>query len=85
MAARNRKIFHDDETRAKIQAANIIHRLYENVMGKVDLTPAQVSSAKTLLNKVLPDLAAVQVSGDEENPLTVQTIERAIVVSYSKN
>lgn len=65
MAARTRKIVHDEETRAKIQAANIIHRLYANVMGEVDLSPAQVSSAKTLLNKVLPDLQAMTISGDD--------------------
>jgi|GEM_PF-2554012 len=80
MAARTRKIKHDDETRAKIQAAQIINRLHGHVMGRVDLTTAQVSSAKTLLSKVLPDLQAIQHAGDSENPLNVVTsIERIIV------
>ena len=81
MAARTRKIAHDDETRAKIQAANIINRLYGNVMGEVDLSPAQVSSAKTLLNKVLPDLQAITIGGEEEDGSIriTQTIERRIV------
>lgn len=64
MPARNRKIRHDDETRAKIQAAQIINRLHKCVMGEVELSSAQVSSAKTLLGKVLPDLQAVTLEGE---------------------
>ncbi len=67
MAARKRKIRHDDETRAKIQAAQIINRLHNHLMGKVDMDSAQVSSAKTLLAKVLPDLKAVELSGQGDN------------------
>lgn len=65
MAARTNKIKHDEQTRAKIKAAQIINRLEDHLMGKVDLTPAQVSSAKTLLAKVLPDLKAVEHSGEQ--------------------
>ena len=42
MAAR-RKIRHDEQTRAKIQAALIIRRLMDNIMGKVELNAVQVS------------------------------------------
>lgn len=59
MAARVNKIQHDDQTRAKIQAAQIINRFMDCVNGKVELSPAQVSAGKTLLGKVLPDLSAV--------------------------
>lgn len=75
MAARNArrvKIRHDDETRAKIQAAQIINRLHGCVMGKVELTGPQVTAAKTLLAKVLPDLQATTISGDPESPLLVR-------------
>jgi hypothetical protein len=64
MPARVKKIRHDDETRAKIQAAQIINRLHACIMGKVTLTSAQVSAAKTLLGKVLPDLQSVEHSGE---------------------
>lgn len=57
MAARKRKIRHDDETRAKIQAAQIINRMQSCVMGEIALDAQQVSCAKSLLNKVLPDLS----------------------------
>lgn len=62
MAARTRKIQHDDETRAKIQAALIIGRLHDCVMGNITLDAQQVSCAKALLNKVLPDLTATEMT-----------------------
>lgn len=64
MAARNRKIKHDDETRAKIQAAQIINRFHSCLMGEITLDAQQVSVGKSLLNKVLPDLQAVQLDGE---------------------
>ena len=73
MAARLTKIRHDDNTRAKIQAALIIKRLHGCVMGEITLDAQQVSCAKALLNKVLPDLSAITLQGDSENPLEMVT------------
>ena len=64
MAARTRKIRHDDETRAKIQAAQLINRMMKCVDGKVELSQSQVSCAKALLAKVLPDLSQIQANVD---------------------
>ena len=58
-----KKIRHDDETRSKIQAALIIRRLEMCLNGEIELTAAQVTCGKTLLNKVLPDLQAVTMDG----------------------
>jgi hypothetical protein len=66
-----KKIRHDENTRAKIQAAHIIRRFQDCLDGKVELTPTQVTCGKTLLAKILPDLQAMQVSGDAENPLVI--------------
>ena len=63
MAARKLRPFHTDEIRAKIQASQLINRLTDHVFGVIELTPAQVSSAKILLGKSVPDLSAVQLSG----------------------
>src|SRR5947207_1423659 len=79
MPARTVKIRHDEETRARIQAAKLIDRLHGHVMGDVDLTAAQVQSARVLLNKSLPDLSNVTLSGDPDNPLQIQRVERTIV------
>lgn len=67
MAARKNKIRHDEDTRAKIQAAQIINRLHGCVMGTVELSAQQVSAAKTLLAKVLPDLTATELTGDMQH------------------
>lgn len=63
MPARVNKIRHDEGTRSKIQAAQIINRFMACVNGEVELSPAQVSAGKTLLNKVLPDLQSTSLEG----------------------
>ena len=64
MAARVRKIRHDDETRAKIQTSQLVNRLTDHVLGKVDMSPSQVTAGLGLLKKTLPDLASVEHSGE---------------------
>ena len=51
---------HQDDVRGKIQATQIINRLYSAFQGEVELTAIQVNIAKTLLDKVLPDLKAIE-------------------------
>jgi len=51
---------HQDDVRGKIQATQIINRLYDAFKGEVELTAIQVNIAKTLLDKVLPDLKAIE-------------------------
>lgn len=58
MAARTKKIRHDEETRLKIQATQLVNRLQDHVFGKVELTPTQVRSAEILLKKTIPDLSS---------------------------
>jgi len=61
---------HQEDVRSKIQATQIINRLYSAFQGEVELTAIQVNIAKTLLDKVLPDLKAIeqttQLSADIE-------------------
>lgn len=53
-----------ETTRDKIQAAQIINRLYKCVTGEIEMTAQQVAAAKTLLGKVLPDLQATQLTAE---------------------
>jgi len=80
MAARKVEIRHDAETRAKIQAAQIIDRMQACVMGEVVLDSQQVSCAKALLNKVLPDLqsASLDAAHVHETGDTLTAVMRAI-------
>jgi hypothetical protein len=48
------------------------------VNGEAELTAPQVTAALGLLKKALPDLQAVQLSGDEDSPVE----HRHVVVKY---
>lgn len=47
--------------RERIAATKVIDRLVAHVNGEIDMSPTQVRAASILLNKVLPDLRAVEV------------------------
>lgn len=73
MAGRKPGFRHNEETRAKIQATNIIHRLYSHIMSDAPIMDAtQVNAAKALPNKVLPDLSAVSMEHSGE----IETVSR---------
>lgn len=71
MAARSTKIRHDEETRKKIQAAQIINRFHSCLMGDIVLDAQQVSVGKALLNKVLPDLSSVSMDANVQGDVTM--------------
>lgn len=68
---------HLEATRDKIQAAQIINRLYACISGKVELSAQQVAAAKVLLAKVLPDLQNTQVSGVLDHNYVARMPEQA--------
>lgn len=80
MAAR-KQLWHPDEVKKKIQASQLINRLTDHALSDEPLMDAsQVTAATKLLGKVVPDLKAVEHSGDPENPVNIVTkIERKIV------
>jgi hypothetical protein len=87
MAARIRKT-HQDEIRAKIQVSQLIHRVHEYANGNLtdeEVSPNRLNAIKLLLNKALPDLSSVEITGDAENPLAVSLIERKIVDNEAGN
>ena len=70
---------HIDETRAKIKATQLINRLQLHATSaKPIMDASQVNAAKTLLNKVLPDLSSVVLGGDDDHPLEVVTRIRLV-------
>lgn len=56
MAARLRKS-HQEDVKLKIKVGNIIDRLEKHVAGEIEMTPAQVTSAKILLDKTISNAA----------------------------
>ena len=57
----------DDTVRQRIKAGFIIEKLQDHIMGQVNMTATQVTAALGLLKKALPDLQAVEHSGEVEN------------------
>lgn len=73
MAARLNKL-HTDEIRAKIQASQLINVLQDHALKKKgEISMSRMKAIEILLRKSVPDLSAVTVSGDEENPLRAVT------------
>ena len=69
MAARMNKR-HSEEVRTRIQTSQLINVLQEHALtGEGEFSPTRMKAIEILLKKSLPDLSAVEVSGDEENPL----------------
>lgn len=63
-----------DEHRAKISNSKILSRLIEHAEGVANppMEATQVTAAIALLKKILPDLQATQISGEEGGPLVVK-------------
>lgn len=77
MPARINKIRHDDETRAKIQTAQIINRLTGHVMGSVEMSASQVSAGLGLLRKTIPDLSQAEIKSEVTHRYVARVPEKS--------
>jgi hypothetical protein len=69
-----------DQTRSAIQTTQLVKRLQDYALGEIaEIETGRLKAIEILLRKTLPDLSAVTLSGDEENPINVAVIERRIV------
>ena len=60
-----------DEVRKNTQISQLIDRLTAHALGQRNMDESQVQLALTLLNKMLPDLRAVQLTVDADSPLAI--------------
>lgn len=75
MAAR-KHLSHDQKTRERIQTSQLINRLQSYAKGEIELKTGQVKAIDILLRKTVPDLSAVQLTGQDGNPIeTVNTVK----------
>ena len=79
MAARTNKPLHDDKTKRLIQASQLYNRLFSHANGEIEMTQSQVKAAQIIIGKAIPDLKAIEISGDENNPVAFTEIVRRIV------
>lgn len=59
----------DQSWREKIQISMLINRLMDHANGTVEMSNTQIKAVEILLRKSLPDLAAVQHSGEGGGPI----------------
>jgi hypothetical protein len=54
---------HSELVRGRIRTAMLLNRLTGFVLGRIEMTPHQVTAALGLLKKTVPDLQAIEHSG----------------------
>ncbi len=69
MAARTQKPKHDENSKRRIQASQLLNRLYLLAMGKGTMRSEQVLAAKIVIGKTIPDLKAVEHTGRDSGPI----------------
>jgi hypothetical protein len=71
MAAR-KQLFHPDDVKAKIQTSQLINRLTDHALSPTPIMDAsQVQAARALIAKTIPDLKALEHSGNADNPMVI--------------
>jgi hypothetical protein len=83
--AERKQLWHPDEVKKKIQASQLINRLTEHALSSEPVMDAsQVNAAKVLLNKVIPDVKAVEVSGPNGGEISVGISFKTVYESKDK-
>lgn len=73
MGARKRPLTETklEEMRRRIKATLLMKKLEDHVLSGEEMTSSQIRAAETLLRKVIPDLSAVTLAGDADNPVNM--------------
>ena len=58
-----------EKTRDAIQTTQLIKRLQDHALGKIEMTATQVRAAEALIRKRLPDLKAIEHTGEDGREL----------------
>lgn len=58
---------HQDDVRAKIQASQLVNRLTNHALGKIELSATQIKAIEILLRKSVPDLSSIEHTGEVTN------------------
>lgn len=82
--AANKRRYQTEKTREKIRTTQIVNRLNKFVDGEVEMTPAQVTAAKILLDKTLPNLSQADVTTNIEDTRSYEEIREEMVRRYGE-
>lgn len=73
-----------NEHRVKIQNSNVLNALIEHAEGRREMTASQVTAGLGLLKKALPDLTAVEHSGEIDTGGATKEQRDAAVAAASR-
>ena len=65
---------HQQLIRDKIQTGLLIEKLQQCALEGLELTSQQMKAIEILLKKSIPDLSAVELSGDDSKPVALKVI-----------
>lgn len=65
---------HQQLIRDKINAGLLIEQLHGCALGEIELTSQQMKAIEILLKKSVPDLSAVELSGNDDSPMIMKVI-----------
>ena len=65
---------HQQLIRDKIQTGLLIEKLQKCALDGIELTSQQMKAIEILLKKSIPDLSAVELSGDDAKPVALKVI-----------
>lgn len=75
MAGRPMNKLHQEDVRKKIQASQLINVLQNHALTDgSEISMSRMKAIEILLRKSLPDLSAVTISGDQQNPLISEIV-----------
>jgi hypothetical protein len=65
---------HQDDVRKKIQVGQLIKVLEDHALSndEKELSASRLKAIQLLLNKSLPDLSSMQLTGDDEKPVVME-------------
>lgn len=81
-----------EQTRAAIQTTQLVKRLQcyalaekDDAGNEVELDAGRLKAIEVLLRKSLPDLSSISLTGDPDNPVVIDRIERIVVDPANPN
>lgn len=74
MAATRRNAMLIEEARNKIRTTQLINRLQDHGLGKIQMEPSQVKAIEILLRKSVPDLSAHTLEGPNGGPIQTSIV-----------
>ena len=68
-----------DSSNKLISATQLLNRLISHANGEIELTNTQITAAKIVIGKYIPDLKAIELSGDPNRPIGITGLVRTVV------